>query len=61
MVGDIDNGQTGIGDHSRRSAAGDQFPTRLDEYPGEIDDPIFRGFGPSGAGRTDDCIDPVLE
>jgi len=24
-------------------------------------DPIFRGYGPSGAGRTDDCTDPRLQ
>ena len=32
-----------------------------DPGSGFVDDPIFRGYGPSGAGRTDDCVDPALE
>ena len=24
-------------------------------------DPMFRGYGPSGAGRTNDCVDPELQ
>ncbi len=28
---------------------------------GFTDDPIFRGYGPSGAGFTTDCTDPVLD
>ena len=32
-----------------------------DPGSGFIDEPIFRGYGPSGAGRTDDCTDPRLE
>ncbi len=39
----------------------ERFLETDDPGSGFIDDPIFRGFGPSGAGRTDDCIDPVLE
>jgi len=32
-----------------------------DPGSGFVDDPIFRGYGPSGAGRTDNCTDPPLE
>ncbi len=32
-----------------------------DPGSGFIDEPIFRGYGPSGAGRTDNCTDPMLE
>ncbi len=32
-----------------------------DPGSGFIDDPIFRGYGPSGAGRTDNCTDPRLQ
>ena len=32
-----------------------------DPGSGFTDDPIFRGYGPSGAGRTDNCDDPVLQ
>lgn len=32
-----------------------------DPGSGYTDDPLFRGFGPSGAGRTTDCTDPTLE
>ena len=32
-----------------------------DPGSGFTEDPIFRGYGPSGAGRTTDCADPVLE
>ncbi|NIS36838.1 MAG: N-acetylmuramoyl-L-alanine amidase [Actinobacteria bacterium] len=32
-----------------------------DPGSGFTDDPIFRGYGPSGAGRTTNCPDPVLE
>ena len=39
----------------------DRFLETDDPGSGFIDDPIFRGYGPSGAGRTDDCTDPRLE
>ena len=32
-----------------------------DPGSGFTDDPIFRGYGPSGAGRTTNCPEPVLE
>ena len=32
-----------------------------DPGSGFTEDPIFRGFAPSGAGRTDNCTDPTLE
>ncbi len=32
-----------------------------DPGSGFVDKPMFRGFGPSGAGRTDNCVDPVLQ
>jgi len=42
-------------------AAVERFLGTNDPGSGFIDDPIFRGYGPSGAGRTDDCVDPSLE
>ena len=42
-------------------AAVDRFLRSDDPGSGFIDEPIFRGFGPSGAGRTDNCTDPRLE
>ncbi len=39
----------------------ERFLTTEDPGTGFIDDPIFRGYGPSGAGRTDNCTDPRLE
>ena len=39
----------------------ERFLETDDPGSGFIDDPIFRGFGPSGAGRTDGCTDPTLE
>ena len=35
--------------------------TTDDSGSGFTIDPIFRGYGPSGAGRTDDCADPKLQ
>lgn len=42
-------------------AAAERYVGTDDPGSGFIDDPIFRGFGPSGAGRTDNCTDPDLE
>ena len=42
-------------------AAVERYVDTDDPGSGFIDDPIFRGFGPSGAGRTDNCTDPDLE
>ncbi|MEO0494075.1 MAG: N-acetylmuramoyl-L-alanine amidase [Actinomycetota bacterium] len=42
-------------------AAFERFLETDDPGTGFIDDPIFRGYGPSGAGRTDNCTDPRLE
>ena len=39
----------------------DRFTETGDPGSGFTDDPIFRGYGPSGAGRTTDCDDPELE
>jgi len=39
----------------------ERFLTTDDPGSGFIDDPIFRGYGPSGAGRTTNCSDPPLE
>ncbi len=35
--------------------------TTSDPGSGFTTDPIFRGYGPSGAGRTDNCVDPKLQ
>ena len=42
-------------------AAIERFVTTDDPGSGFIDEPIFRGFGPSGAGQTTNCTDPRLE
>lgn len=42
-------------------AAVTRFLETEDPGSGFTLDPIFRGFGPSGAGRTTNCTDPVLE
>ena len=39
----------------------ERFVTTDDPGSGFIDDPIFRGYGSSGAGRTTNCTDPALE
>ena len=39
----------------------ERFLTTDDPGSGFIDDPIFRGYGSSGAGRTTNCTDPQLE
>ena len=39
----------------------ERFVTTDDPGSGFTDDPIFRGFGPSGAGGTANCADPELE
>lgn len=39
----------------------DRFVETDDPGSGFTLDPIFRGYGPSGAGRTDDCTDPRLQ
>ena len=39
----------------------DRYVTTDDPGSGFVDDPIFRGFGPSGAGSTANCTDPRLE
>lgn len=40
-------------------AAVERFTTTDDPGSGFTDAPIFRGFGPSGAGRTEGCVDPA--
>ncbi len=42
------------------ATAFDRFVTSDDPGSGFTEDPMFRGFGPSGAGRTDNCLDPQL-
>lgn len=42
-------------------AAVERFTQTDDPGSGFTEDPIFRGFGPSGAGRTTNCDDPGLE
>ena len=37
-----------------------RFTTTDDPGSGFTDEPIFRGFGPSGAGQTEGCQDPDL-
>lgn len=39
----------------------ERFTATDDPGSGFTEDPIFRGYGPTGAGRTDDCDDPELE
>jgi N-acetylmuramoyl-L-alanine amidase len=39
----------------------DRLVETSDPGSGFTTDPIFRGYGPSGAGRTDDCVDPKLQ
>ena len=39
----------------------ERFVGTDDPGTGFVEEPIFRGFGPSGAGRTDNCTDPRLE
>ncbi len=39
----------------------ERFVSTADPGSGFTVNPIFRGFGPSGAGRTTNCTDPVLE
>ncbi|MFQ5557284.1 MAG: N-acetylmuramoyl-L-alanine amidase [Acidimicrobiales bacterium] len=41
-------------------AAFDRFVGSADPGSGFTDEPIFRGYGPSGAGRTEGCVDPAL-
>jgi N-acetylmuramoyl-L-alanine amidase len=38
-----------------------RFMATDDPGSGFTEDPIFRGYGPSGAGRTTNCTDPALE
>ena len=38
----------------------DRFVDTDDPGSGFTPDPMFRGYGPSGAGRTTGCIDPAL-
>jgi N-acetylmuramoyl-L-alanine amidase len=42
-------------------AAIERFLDTDDPGSGYTTDPIFRGYAPSGAGRTTDCTDPALE
>ena len=37
----------------------ERFVGTDDPGTGFVEEPIFRGFGPSGAGRTDNCTDPA--
>ncbi|MDW3220826.1 MAG: N-acetylmuramoyl-L-alanine amidase [Acidimicrobiales bacterium] len=39
----------------------DRFTGTDDPGSGFTEDPIFRGYGPTGAGRTTNCDDPELE
>ena len=39
----------------------DRWVNTDDPGDGYTDDPIFRGYGPSGAGFTTDCTDPILQ
>ena len=39
----------------------DRFTETSDPGSGYTEDPIFRGYGPTGAGRTTNCDDPELE
>ena len=38
----------------------ERFLETPDSGSGFVDEPIFRGYGPSGAGRTTNCTDPDL-
>jgi N-acetylmuramoyl-L-alanine amidase len=42
-------------------AAVERFVGTTDPGSGFTVDPIFRGYGPSGAGRTTNCTDPALQ
>ena len=42
------------------AAAVERFTTSDDPGSGFTDEPIFRGYGPSGAGFTEGCVDPAL-
>lgn len=42
-------------------AAVDRFIRTADPGSGFTLDPLFRGYGPSGAGRTTNCTDPALQ
>jgi len=37
-----------------------RWVTTSDLGSGFTEDPIFRGYGPSGAGFTTNCVDPIL-
>jgi N-acetylmuramoyl-L-alanine amidase len=39
----------------------ERFATTEDPGSGFVDEPIFRGYGPSGAGGTANCTEPALE
>jgi N-acetylmuramoyl-L-alanine amidase len=39
----------------------DRFVQTTEPGSGFTVDPMFRGYGPSGAGRTNDCVDPKLQ
>ena len=39
----------------------ERFLTTDDPGGGFIEDPMFRGYGPSGAGGTNNCTDPPLD
>jgi N-acetylmuramoyl-L-alanine amidase len=51
--------QDGLAEAVRASVQ--RFLETDDPGSGFTVDPIFRGYGPSGAGRTTDCTDPALE
>ncbi len=51
--------QDGLAEAVRSAVS--RFTETADPGSGFTLDPIFRGFGPSGAGRTTNCTDPVLE
>ena len=51
--------QDGLANAVREAVA--RFISTTDGGSGFTEDPIFRGYGPSGAGRTTNCIDPALQ
>lgn len=51
--------QDALAEAVRRSVA--RFTGTDDPGSGFTEDPIFRGYGPSGAGRTTNCDDPALQ
>jgi N-acetylmuramoyl-L-alanine amidase len=51
--------QDGLAEAVRASV--ERFLGTDDPGSGFTVDPIFRGYGPSGAGRTTNCTDPALE